>query len=263
VKLLEREVGMRLVEPDGRRIRITEAGRALAARAAPLLAEISALPHAVHDDAARSASVLRLGSHEVFATYVLSHLVHQLEIRFGLRPRIEHRYLIPGQIENLVRDEHVDVGMTYHPVPTAGVVHLPVAEAPMGIFGHPAMAKHAPAEWRFAAPLRPVVGSPTRGQGLDGWPDDRVHRTVSFAITNTESALELCRRGFAVAYFPKFLVGLHNEVTAPRNRLVRLPDPPGLGAHSEHIHLAVRVGDERAAHVDELAKILAALVMDA
>lgn len=242
VKLLELEVGAKLVEPDGRRIRITEEGRILAERSAPLLAEIAALPHEIDSSRRQSAQVLRLGSHEVFATYLLSFLIGYLADQ-GHRPTVEHRYLIPGQIENLVRDRHIDIGMTYNPVPTAGVEHLDVTKVPMGIFGLKKKAKQRFEEWEFAAPLRPVVGSPTRGQGLDGWPDDRISRTVRYRITNTETALELCRQGFAVAYFPEFVVHLHNEVTDPPHRLVRLPNPKGLGQHYETVRLALRSGE--------------------
>jgi DNA-binding transcriptional LysR family regulator len=82
-----------------------------------------------------------------------------------------------------------------------------------------------------------------RAQGLDGWPDDRVPRTVRFRITHTESALELCRQGHAVAYVPDFVARLHNAVSAPDHQLVQVPSPAGLEQHRQGIYVVTRTGD--------------------
>ncbi|MCW2925081.1 MAG: LysR family transcriptional regulator, partial [Thermoleophilia bacterium] len=75
-------------------------------------------------------------------------------------------------------------------------------------------------------------------------------------ITTTEAALELCRQGRAVAYFPRFVVDLHNRATADDQRLVPVPDPPGLDPEPQAVYCATRTGDPR---VEEVAWIEAAL----
>lgn len=238
VKVLEREVGVRLVRPQGRGIALTDEGRMLARRAAPVLAELAELPAALTTRRV-AGPVLRYASHEVFGTYFTRPLLDAMPDRAS----IEHRYLPPGDIEAAVLGDDSDLGVTYIPMPTTGLDHRHVADVAMGTFGLEALADRPFEELEFAAPVRPTVGSAVRAQALDAWPDDRFPRTVRHRITTTESALELCRQGRAVARFPAFVVDLHNAAAADDQQLVRIPDPDGLVATPQPVYAVTRIGD--------------------
>ncbi|MCW2972744.1 MAG: hypothetical protein JWN72_1017 [Thermoleophilia bacterium] len=251
VKVLEREVGVPLLRAQGRGIALTDAGRTLARRAGPIVAELAALP-AELTTRRPGGPVLRYASHEVFGTYFTRPLLAQLPDGTGL----EHRYLAPGEIETAVLSRASDIGITYIPMPTEGLTHRAVAELDMGTFGLPRFVDAPFAELAFAAPVRPTIGSTIRAQSLDGWPDDRVPRTVRHRITTTEAALELCRQGAAVARFPAFVVALHNRTTADDQQLVQLPDPPQLEPQPQTVYVVTRAGDPREADASCITEAL-------
>lgn len=240
VKVLEREVGVELVRPQGRGIALTDAGRLLARRAGPVLADLARLP-AELTTLRPSGPVLRYASHEVFGTYFTAPLLDAMPSDGA----IEHRYLPPGDIEAAVLSGESDLGISYIPMPTTGLEHAEVARIEMATFGLAELADVPFDQLGFAAPVRPTIGSAVRAQALDAWPDDRIARTVRHRITTTEAALELCRQGRAVARFPVFVVDLHNKGTVPERRLVRIPDPPGLEPEPQPVYVITRVGDGR------------------
>jgi hypothetical protein len=84
----------------------------------------------------------------------------------------------------------------------------------------------------FAVPVEPVQGVPTKVQGLDGWPDDKIPRNIRYRVTLMESAMELCRQGHCASYLPHFIVRLHNE-----RILEKYLDPDVLARSSTHLGL--------------------------
>ena len=252
VKVLEREVGVQLVRPQGRGIALTDEGRLLARRAGPVLAELATLPAELTTRRSVGPS-LRYASHEVFGTYFTRPLLDSMPDG----ATIEHRYLPPGDIELAVLSGDSDVGISYIPMPTTGLEHEQVAEVEMGTFGLPKLVDVPFTELGFAAPVRPTIGSAVRAQALDAWPDDRIPRTIRHRITTTEAALELCRQGRAVARFPEFVVDLHNASTAKAQQLVRIPDPEGLDPAPQAVYCISRVGEPRVEQVSWIRDALA------
>jgi DNA-binding transcriptional LysR family regulator len=57
-----------------------------------------------------------------------------------------------------------------------------------------------------------------------------------------ESAVELCRRGHAVAYLPEFVVRLHNEGVLPKFRLSELRAPVPSKERLQSVFLIQRKG---------------------
>lgn len=245
VKVLERELGVPLLQPRGRGIALTDEGRLLARRAGPVLADLASLPAELTTLRPRGPRI-RYASHEVFGTYFTRPLLDAAPDD----ATIEHRYVPPGAIERAVLEAQSDIGITYIPMPTDGVEHVHVADLDMGIWGVPELVDTPFEQLGFAAPVHGTIGSAIRPQSLDGWPDDRVPRTIRHRITTTESALELCRQGRAVAVFPTFVVELHNQTRTNEQRLVRLTDPPQLERTPQAVYLATRVGDEHRPALD-------------
>lgn len=253
VKSLEAEVGVRLVVPSGRGIAITEAGRRLASRSERLLEEMEGLSRELRTRAKESAAPVRLGSFEVFTTYFLARLAAgPLE---GI-PLVVHE-LIPGPLEEALERREIDVGLTYLPVPRAGLEFLEATTLEMGLFARrDAFAGVSFDRLPFAVPVSPVHGTPTRVRGLDGWPDDRIPRRVVYRVTLLESALALLREGLAAAYLPRFIARLHNETVREERQLAPLPLPSGLSAHRHGVYLVRRRGEEESRLVKKIALAL-------
>lgn len=221
LKVLEREVGTPLLAPSGRGVIVTDGGHRLYRAAKTLLGAVSDLP-AVAAGASVTGAPLRIGTFEVFSTYFLGELV---ETELAGTP-LSIRELVPGAIEEaLVRGE-IDAGITYVPIPRPELDFLRIGAIDLAVFGSRArFAAIAPEAWPFCVPAIPIHGSPTLAKGLDGWPDDELPRTVAFSADMMETALELCRRGLAVAFLPTFVARLHNRWATPAGRLESLPTP--------------------------------------
>jgi len=243
IKQLEHEMATTLFVPVGRGIMITEDGRELARRSQPLLEGLTQLKSEFKEkrrSIAREAKPIRLGSFEVFTTHFLGELINFLPDNKDL---LLHE-LIPGQLEQNLLNNEVDYGITYIPVPTAGISHQQISFVEMGIFGRASVFQQTPfARLPFVIPILPLTGSPTKVQGLDGWPDGRVERLIKYRVTMMESALELCRRGKAVAYLPSFVVKLHNNTVKPCYHLQAIALPEPMLPQKQAIYLAKRKAD--------------------
>ena len=216
IKQLEGEMECRLIVPSGRGILITDQGKILAARARQLLDDAAALKSAVMHSAPGEARTLRIGSFEVFSTYFLGVLLKQ---HLGERAVTLHE-LSPGHLEQALIERHIDLGITYIPVPSPEIDSVRVSTIEMGVFAAKgAFPRTSIGELPFVVPVMPISGSPDRVRGSDGWPDTAPPRLVKYQVTLMESALELCRQGLAAAYLPKFIVRLHNERVTEERRL--------------------------------------------
>ncbi len=218
LQVLEDELGTALFAASGRGIVVTDAGRRVYASAKRVLAEAEELQRAAKDKTAEARSV-RIATFELFSTYFMGELVER-----GLRPgRLYVREAIPGEIEEAIVTEQVDVGLTYVPMPRGELDHLPVTTFVMGVYGRNERFASVPlADLPFCAPAITLRGSALAVRGLDGFPDERCPRKIVYAVDMMETALDLCRRGLGVAYLPSFVVTLHNRVVEPRFALEKL-----------------------------------------
>jgi len=252
LRLLEREVGLKLLEPDGRGLRLTDGGGRFRAAVAPLLAQWLELPNLLQG--APTPTVTKLGSFEVFTTYFLGHWLKNL-----LPSRLEVHELGPGRMEEAVADGRVDVGITYLPIPKKGIEFVGTTRISMGVYGVRKFRDAQAGELPFVVPIQCGQGTPSKVVGLDGWPDHKFPRAIAFKVTMMESALELCRRGHAVAYLPEFIVRLHNETTKAEFQLVELkcsiPKPERL----QKVFLIQREGMRESVEVRSVARALRSL----
>ncbi|MBY0370845.1 LysR family transcriptional regulator [bacterium] len=253
IKLLEEETGLELITPAGRGIAITPAGRKLAERAKPVLDSLNGLVGQIRDEQKAASEVARIGSFEVFTTYFLQALIPHLPPP----AQILLREVVPGEMENALVAGEIDFGITYLPIPTAGVDHTKAASVRMGIFAGRGSFTGVPfSEVPFAIPVQPLQGIPNKVQGLDGWPDGKVDRSVAFRVTLMESALELCRSGRAAAYLPTFIAHLHNRNARSEKQLVELPAPKGLSVSPQPVYVARRKGDPEGKTLKIIARAL-------
>lgn len=253
IKLLEKETGLKLLTPVGRGIAVTKQGANLAKSARPVLETLNTLATRIVNEKDSEKHQLRIGSFEVFTTHFLKPLLRV----FDPETHLLLRELIPGEMETALLHGEVDLGITYLPIPTAGIDHIRVATVKMGIYAKRGCFEHSLfSEIPFAIPVQPLKGTPNKVQGLDGWPDGKISRNVRYQVTLMESALELCRNGIAAAYLPSFVAHLHNESVQDHLRLRRLPAPKGLGTSTQAVYIARRNEDPEDQRIRRLARVL-------
>lgn len=249
IKLLEEEMNEVLFQPSGRGIKITKRGRELAQNAKPLVDAIFSLRDGIRTS--HEIEPYRIGSFEVFTTYFLGILARS-ELKSIPLSLFE---LLPGEIESHLAKNIIDLGITFLPVPHQDIEHLKIGEINLNVFGvkenfQGKSFKALP----FVIPLQPIQGAPTKVRGLDGWPDDRVFRKIQYRVALMESALELCRQGEAVGYFPSFVVALHNAQKKKEYQLCAIPNPLSIKERKQAVYLVKRKIDLEDSMSKKIAK---------
>ncbi|HXH32679.1 MAG TPA: LysR family transcriptional regulator [Bacteriovoracaceae bacterium] len=252
LKLLEQEIGIKLVKSHGRGLKLTADGTEFISRTAPLLTAWMEIPKLIQTGAALRS--IKIGSFEVFTTYFLESLCEHVDLR-----GIELHDLVPGKLEKAITEGLIDIGITYLPIPDPGVEFIEVTKIQMGVFGQSKFSDRPFETLPFVVPLSPVSGSPSKVVGLDGWPDHKFKRTIEFNVSMMESAMQLCRQGLAVAYLPKFVVRLHNQNVIARCKLHELVAPQLVKDRLQSVYLIVRKGESEVKLHRQIAKSLRAL----
>lgn len=252
IKLLESELDLELLAPAGRGIIITDAGRRLAQRGRHILNEMDALEVSLRQGDSQPP-VLKIGSFEVFTTYFLGPLMKDY---LDEVPVVLHEF-VPGLLEQALEQREIDLGVTYIPIPSAALDHVPAGKLRMGLYGLQSKFSNKPFdELPFAIPVSPITGSPNKVRGLDGWPDDQQRRWVKYRVTLMESALELCRQGLAVGYLPSFVVELHNRTLNPKYRLTSLALPSKMKNTSQDVYVVKRKSDLEGREMRKIAQAI-------
>jgi len=252
IRLLESDLGMKLVNRSGRNIIITKQGRNLATKSAELIQAFDRL----REDTERSEvhhKEIRIATFEVFSTYALSFLKN---LDWNERPLVFHEVL-PGELERKLIEGQVDIGITYMPVPMPEVEYLKVCSIQMGVFAlKTAFPGVEQMKLPFVVPVMPLTGTPTRVRGLDGWPEDAYPRRVRYRVTLMETALELCRQGRAAGFFPLFVVAEHNARYKEEYRLMRRPSPYPTRTCMADVYIVKRKGEEEDRVTKQLARAI-------
>lgn len=258
MKVLEEEIDAKLWIADGRKIVLTDSGKALLKKAPDVIESLKKLKESLHV-ASEGPKPIRLGTFEVFSTYFLTFLDrlkwdnHSLELH----------ELLPGEVERHVVDGTIDYGITYMPIPDPQLDFLKVASIEMGVFARRGAFKNVPQpELPFVVPVMPIQGVPTKVRGLDGWPDDAYQRRVLHRVTLLESALELCRQGRVAGYFPVFVAQEHNKRVIEELRLERRRSPYAGRVCRADVFIVKRKSSEESAIVKQFAKAIR-LICDA
>ena len=111
IAALARETGTPLIEPDGRRVRLTPAGRRLAGHAVTVLAAIEAARRDL-DPSAAPAGTVRVAA---FASAVRQYLLPVARILARQRPEVQlyiHEHE-PAEALDLLAADEVDLALTY------------------------------------------------------------------------------------------------------------------------------------------------------
>jgi len=138
IAALARETKTTLIEPDGRRVRLTPAGRRLAEHAVTILAALDAAQHDLDPDA-EPTGTLRVGG---FATGIRVSLLPVLAELATTHPRLEvivSEYE-PAEAFRLLADDDLDLALTYDynlvpAAPDAILEGLALWSTPWGLAG--------------------------------------------------------------------------------------------------------------------------------
>ncbi len=251
IKSLEVEVGHKLVTASGRGIVVTDFGKKLALEAAPLIQQLNSL--GTEHASSPKNNILRISTFEVFSTYFLGKIIPETFADMI----VEVYELIPGPLEDSIVNERSDFGITYVPIPHVSLDILKVTTIEMGIFGIKRRFDNLDfKDLPFVIPNLPISGTPSKAMGLDGWPDDRRPRKVAYKVSMMETALELCRRGASVGYFPKFVIDLHNEVVNARFKLEEISTPIEASTKRQDVFLVKRKSSVESPYFKKLSKAL-------
>jgi DNA-binding transcriptional LysR family regulator len=71
-----------------------------------------------------------------------------------------------------------------------------------------------------------------------------------------ETALDLCRRGCCVGYFPDFVIRLHNQTCVPKFKLSPLDPPKGLSSQTFDVYMIKRKSDIETSYLKKISKSL-------
>lgn len=250
LRLLESEIGIKLVETDGRGLKLSEAGKTFRSETSTLLDSWLKIPEKIKSS--EKWTPTKIGSFEVFTTYFLGHMSDSINLE-----SLEVHELGPGKLEAAIATGQVDIGITYVPVPKVGVEFVEVAKISMGVFGISKIFANVDfSDLPFVIPLLPSEGTPSKVIGLDGWPDHRFERKVKFRVTMMGSALELCRKGLGVAYLPRFIVDLYNKSVQSEFRLSEFKSPIPTKERSQSVFIIYKKGSAETGLHRKVAKCL-------
>lgn len=255
IKVLEHEVRLKLIAPSGRGIEVTDEGRAFYRRIQPLLREFNLVMASPPNSFPEKERALRIGSMEIFTTYFLSHF---LETR-SVSERLRVLYLTPGKIEEAVKSQEIDLGITYIRLAEKDLQYQKLGEFKMRIYGHQSWKKKAFEDLRFAVPIDGVDTPSVALRSLDGWENEKFPRFVQFEFELLESALQLSRIGKAVVYCPNIIAKLHNQALPAHLHLHEIPSPPGLKDQKLSVYLVQKKNRDETPFIRDLAKTVRSL----
>lgn len=252
MRVFQEEIGQELTLPSGRGVVLTDHAKALVPAIEEVLRQVDSLRTRSGHRAGHEKHI-RVATFEVFSTYFMTKTLKEYFPEY----RCDIHEAIPGKMEELVARGKVDLALTYIPVPHGELDHLKVQEIEMGIYGKgQLLEKFDYSTVPFVLPISPVDGSPNKVRGLDGWPDDAFPRNASFHVGMLEAALGLCREGLAVAYLPKFIVQMHNEVVRPSFQIKELPLPKKFPKTKSFVYLVKRKSDVEGTSSKRLAQAI-------
>jgi LysR family carnitine catabolism transcriptional activator len=210
---MERRTGARLFERDGRRLRLTDAGRHLQRQAEAILMQVADLASELSAYAAGSRGALRIGATVTSCIYLLPPVFARFRTA---QPGVQVivRNDASSRMSDLVRERRIDVGIASVLVPGEGVRAIPWRQLDLALV--------RPAEWRdspksLAEAGRSPVVLPTAGtlrtliEGL--FARGEIAPPVAAECDSLEVVRSLVASGFGQAILP---------------RVCLCPDEPGL-----------------------------------
>lgn len=249
LKLLQIEIDQKLLIQSGRNILLTDEGRAFYIKAQEFLKQEAVLL----TKEVNKLPVVKIGTFEVFSTHILGSYWHN----YFPESDLELRELLPGKMEHALIDHQVDYAITFEPIAMKDIDYIRVGKMEMGIFVKKGSFKNVDIEdLPFVAPVQPIEGTPSGSKGLDGWPDDKIKRTIKYKVDMMESGLALARQGVAAIYLPTCVAKTHNLSVNENCKLVNYEKPQKLKTVKRDVFILKRQNTEENSQLRNLAKLI-------
>jgi DNA-binding transcriptional LysR family regulator len=249
LQVLQRDVGLVLYVSEGRGIAITPQGQAFAQRAKEFLNAERVLLWPER----KQSSLLRVGTHETLATYLVAPNWHA----YLPDQELLCRELLPGRLEDAVELGNVDVGLTYEHVPRPGLDAVDLGRIGMGIYALRNRFRGIEfARLPFVAPATPMDTVPSQARGLDGWPDFDIPRLVVFRTDLLATALSLVGAGQCAIFIPHFVASAVNSLQASDKRLAQIERPGRMKKVTRSLRFIRRTGSAETGPLRQLARLV-------
>jgi len=258
LKVLEREVGVPLVERSGRGLRFTREGELLAVHAAALMQQMERAEADIAAARGEARGTLRMATFQTAALAVLPRALHLLA-RDAPELRVVVAHIEPaGMLDALAaREFDLVLGEEYPGRPVGrreGIDLVHLLDDPMVLVTPPASGDAEPGspteDWVDYVRRMPWVMEPS-GNDAREWVVAAIRSlgvepTVQYESPDLLVQMRLVETGHAVAILPELLLSSER----PEVRRVELP-----GAPSRHVFAAVRHGSQ---HSPAIAAVLGA-----
>jgi DNA-binding transcriptional LysR family regulator len=246
VAMLERETGVALLERGPRSVRLTEAGRVLAAHADDVLGRLASAEASIRAIAGLATGALKLGSFATVGATMLAQAISEFRCHHpGVT--LSHVEGEPDTLLPMLVGGEVDLALIYRydtddPAPAAGIVFAPLSDDPVLVavpVDHPLAGAEAITIARLADDAW-IAGSDTtwcarfteRVCRRAGFEPRITFRTDDYAV-----ACALVDAGVGVAFLPRLAV---------RGKAASVAIRPIAGeAHVRRIHVTHRTGTEK------------------
>lgn len=212
LKALSREAGLPLTTPDGRGLRLTEAGTAVVAGTEDVLAALSRLDETVTGLRERPEGTVRVVLFPSAARLLLPGLLRRAAAHDGLRLACRDLDLRPDEVPAAAAD--FDIVVTHHdervdPFSEGRLQVLPLLREPLDV----ALPPRHPLASRGAVQLTELADEAWIGVGV-GWPVDDVLRSLALVTGTTPRVAqrindfsvteELVAAGHGIALLPRW-----------------------------------------------------------
>jgi DNA-binding transcriptional LysR family regulator len=248
MKAFELEVGFTLFQASGRGIAITDLGRNLYEKSPAFISQLNHLLGSPEE-----TKFVRIGSFEVFTSFFMGRLLKNYLPDTG----VEVHELIPGQLEESLSLNRIDLGITYEPIPRQGIEYVKVKTLTMGIYVRRGSFQNVSiTEIPFVIPASPLEGTPSGVRGRDGWPDERIRRNVRYRVDLMTTGLEFVKQGLCAIFIPQFVAQFYNEDALPELKLEARPLPKKMGQVKRDVYIVKRESTVEDKIIKQVAKAL-------
>lgn len=211
IQALEKELGQPLFERKPRGVRLTDAGRVLLPHAERVLSDIRKAHQAIADLASAHGGTLAVGSALTIGTYTLPKILANFKAAFpGIEVAV--RTGRSQQIQQLVLDDTVQVGLVHAPLPPqADVESMPLYSEPIVLVvqpGHPLSDRAEVTADELAT--QPFITS-DRASGYwtlveQFWAGAGIVPRVTMELDSIEATKRMVMCGLGLAMLPKATV---------------------------------------------------------
>lgn len=215
ISVLEGETNLKLFQPQGRGLEITEQGKWFYSKAQ----EILKIETEISSGMKLQTKTLRLGLSEVLALTCAAAIAGEFEASMTI---LETDV---GEAEFKILAGELDFGLTFAPQPRVELEYLEITDVKFNAFCRQALIDRveSPQHVPFVIPASHLPMNPMGYKVRDGWPSD-IERKTSIYVSGFAIAMELVRAGECAVYMPNFVSKAENLKAKDESKLHRIPE---------------------------------------